>query len=121
LRYLKMAKNIICMWLFHRSSKAAFNSVFRITILVNVLAVVMVFVPGVPLHYRAILSIPNTALNSIMACRVYHDRKLRNVPPSTFDAGLPGSAPSARLLRPTHQIPALASATHEANEVDLVI
>ncbi|KAJ7868678.1 hypothetical protein B0H13DRAFT_1056049 [Mycena leptocephala] len=94
---------------------------YMITILVNILAVVMVFVPGVPLHYRAILSIPSTALNSIMACRVYRDRKLRNDPPSTLDEGLPGSAPSARLLRPTHLVPALPSTTHEANEVDLVI
>ncbi|KAJ7904188.1 hypothetical protein B0H13DRAFT_2274657 [Mycena leptocephala] len=84
---------------------------YMITILVNVLAVVMVFVPGVPLHYRAILSIPNTALNSVMACRVYRDVKLRmfttrvcpsQKPRSALDAVLPGSAPSARLLRPTH-------------------
>lgn len=36
----------------------------------------MVYIPGLPSVYHGVLVIPNNALTSIMACRVYRNMKL---------------------------------------------
>jgi len=41
----------------------------------NILAMTMVLVPSAPPVYRAMFTIPNNALQNVMACRVF--RKLR--------------------------------------------
>ncbi|KAJ7719490.1 hypothetical protein B0H16DRAFT_1432714 [Mycena metata] len=49
---------------------------YMITVVINIVATVMIFVPGVSPLYHSFLIIPNVTLTSIMACRVYRNTKL---------------------------------------------
>ncbi|KAJ7133676.1 hypothetical protein C8R43DRAFT_1073089 [Mycena crocata] len=60
-------------------SKALFvdgQKYYMITVISNILTASMVYIPGTSPVYHGILSIPNIALTSIMACRVYRHAKL---------------------------------------------
>ncbi|KAJ7478661.1 hypothetical protein B0H11DRAFT_2028185 [Mycena galericulata] len=49
---------------------------YIITVATNILTTLLVFIPGVSLVYRGMFVIPNVALTSIMACRVYRNTRL---------------------------------------------
>ncbi|KAF7362523.1 hypothetical protein MVEN_00600200 [Mycena venus] len=62
----------------HEFSKALFwdgQKYYMITILSNITTISLVFGAVSPI-YHGVMSIPNVALSSIMACRVYRDAKL---------------------------------------------
>ncbi|KAJ6593140.1 hypothetical protein B0H19DRAFT_1010477 [Mycena capillaripes] len=66
----------------HALSKALLRDgekYYMMTIITNVLMISMVYAPGVSPIYRGVISIPNMALTSIMACRVYRNAKLHYV------------------------------------------
>jgi hypothetical protein len=48
----------------------------RITVIINIVTTVMIYVPGISAVYHSILVIPNVLLTSIMACRVYRNTRL---------------------------------------------
>jgi len=43
---------------------------------VNILAMVAVLIPSVPVHYHVMFAVPNVAIQNAMACRVYRQLKL---------------------------------------------
>lgn len=47
-----------------------------VTVIVNIATVVVMLTPSVPAAYRALSIVPSTAINNIMACRVYREVKL---------------------------------------------
>ncbi|KAF8140864.1 hypothetical protein K438DRAFT_1692478 [Mycena galopus ATCC 62051] len=59
---------------------------YLIVVLVNISATLMLYIPSVPLPYRGLLVVPNIALTSIMACRVYRNKVLgvRRLPQLTL-------------------------------------
>ena len=52
------------------------NMFFSATIGLSIVTSIMILAPGVPAVYRAILVVPNIALENSMACRVYRAIKL---------------------------------------------
>ncbi|KAJ7617812.1 hypothetical protein FB45DRAFT_840644 [Roridomyces roridus] len=50
---------------------------FMVTVVSNLVTVCMVYIPGVSPVYHGMLTVPNIALSSIMACRVYRNTTLR--------------------------------------------
>ncbi|KAJ6571457.1 hypothetical protein B0H19DRAFT_1130024, partial [Mycena capillaripes] len=63
----------------HAFSKAVFRDgqkYYMITILTNLAMILIIYAPGVSPIYRGMMSIPNIALTSILACRVYRNTKL---------------------------------------------
>ncbi|KAJ7189025.1 hypothetical protein C8R46DRAFT_1184262 [Mycena filopes] len=75
-------------------SKALFmegQMYYMITVVSNIVATVMVYVPRVSPVYHGFLVVPNVTLTSIMACRVYRNTKL----------GVTGRGGSADLTLPT--------------------
>jgi hypothetical protein len=52
----------------------------RITILSNTVTISLVYATGVSTIYHGTMSIPNVALTSIMACRVYRNATLHSRP-----------------------------------------
>ncbi|KAJ6572466.1 hypothetical protein DFH09DRAFT_1312755 [Mycena vulgaris] len=60
-------------------TKAVFNDgqmYYMVTVVINILTTVMVYVPTASPLYHGLLVIPNVMLTSIMACRVYRHTKL---------------------------------------------
>ncbi|KAJ7687169.1 hypothetical protein B0H17DRAFT_1203829 [Mycena rosella] len=60
-------------------SKALFTDgqmYYIITVVTNVVAILLVYIPTVSPVYRGLLSVPSMTLTSIMACRVYRNTKL---------------------------------------------
>ncbi|KAJ7652580.1 hypothetical protein B0H17DRAFT_957870, partial [Mycena rosella] len=55
---------------------AAGQMYYMITVVTNVLATLLVYIPTVSPVYHGLLSVPNMTLTSIMACRVYRNTKL---------------------------------------------
>ena len=51
-------------------------SEYRVTVGLNIVAMVLILVPSVPPVLRAMFSIPNVALQNAMACRVFRQIKL---------------------------------------------
>ncbi|KAJ7337685.1 hypothetical protein DFH08DRAFT_784035 [Mycena albidolilacea] len=49
---------------------------YMITVIVNIVTTVMIYVPGISAVYHSILVVPNVLLTSIMACRVYRNTRL---------------------------------------------
>ncbi|KAJ7660625.1 hypothetical protein B0H17DRAFT_954025 [Mycena rosella] len=57
-------------------SKALFadgQMYYMITVVTNIVAILLVYIPTVSPVYRGLLSVPNMTLTSIMACRVYRN------------------------------------------------
>ncbi|KAJ7626747.1 hypothetical protein B0H17DRAFT_851854, partial [Mycena rosella] len=60
-------------------SKALFadgQMYYMITIVTNVVATLLVYIPTTSPVYHGLLSVPNVTLSSIMACRIYRNTKL---------------------------------------------
>ncbi|KAJ7037602.1 hypothetical protein C8F04DRAFT_1091852 [Mycena alexandri] len=49
---------------------------YMITVVTNIVATVMIYIPSVSPVYHGFLVVPNVTLTSIMACRVYRNTKL---------------------------------------------
>ncbi|KAJ7301962.1 hypothetical protein DFH08DRAFT_759861 [Mycena albidolilacea] len=78
-------------------SKALFNEgqmYYMITVVTNVITTAMVYIPTTRPLYRGLLVIPNVAVSSIMACRVYRNTKL-GLTHGNMDLVLPTLNPSA--------------------------
>ncbi|KAJ7660629.1 hypothetical protein B0H17DRAFT_846997, partial [Mycena rosella] len=59
-------------------SKALFadgQMYYMITVVINIVAILLVYIPTVSPVYRGLLSVPDVTLTSIMACRVYRNTK----------------------------------------------
>jgi len=69
----------------------------------NLLTMIMVLTPSAPPIYRAMFTIPNNALQSAMACRVFRGLKL-NILSAMSEPGTGGQVPSVPLVawRPTN-------------------
>jgi hypothetical protein len=72
----------------------------RIAVLSNILTVSMVFASHVSPIYRGTFSIPNVALTSIMACRVYRNARLHNVRSAGVSIPLSNSSGGVRFAIP---------------------
>ncbi|KAJ7687176.1 hypothetical protein B0H17DRAFT_939687 [Mycena rosella] len=60
-------------------SKALFadgQMYYMLTVVTNVVAILLVYIPTVSPVYHGLLSVPNVTLTSILACRVYRNTKL---------------------------------------------
>ncbi|KAJ7716391.1 hypothetical protein DFH07DRAFT_973911 [Mycena maculata] len=87
---MQQEKTINCNWvarariLFSGSNLPAFSKslftdgqmYYLIAVIANVVTTLMVYVPDISAVYHGILVIPNVALTSIMACRVYRNTRL---------------------------------------------
>ncbi|KAJ7496548.1 hypothetical protein FB451DRAFT_1549650 [Mycena latifolia] len=72
-------------------SKALFvdgQMYYMITVLVNILATLLVYIPSISPVYHGVLVVPSTTLTSIMACRVYRNTKL-GITRGTSELALP--------------------------------
>ncbi|KAJ7496551.1 hypothetical protein FB451DRAFT_197892 [Mycena latifolia] len=72
-------------------SKALFvdgQMYYMITVLINIFATLLVYIPGISPVYRGVMVVPSTTLTSIMACRVYRNTKL-GITRGTAELALP--------------------------------
>ncbi|KAJ7912309.1 hypothetical protein B0H13DRAFT_1613688 [Mycena leptocephala] len=87
----------------HTFSNALFRDgqkYYMIAVLSNILTVSMVFASHVSPIYRGTFSIPNVALTSIMACRVYRNARLHNVRSAGGSIPLSNSSGAVRFVVP---------------------
>jgi hypothetical protein len=86
------------------TSQPVLTSVLSVTVGLNILVVVLVFIDGVPPVLRAMLTVPNLALENIMACRVFRMLKFAAQP---HDSGMGSSGRSlpsaARIALPRRE------------------
>ncbi|KAJ6593084.1 hypothetical protein B0H19DRAFT_1010439 [Mycena capillaripes] len=100
----------------HAFSKALFldgQKYYMIAVVANVVTISMVCATSISPVYRGTLAIPNIALTSIMACRVYRNAKLHlleNIPhlsfPAISDSGLGSQRFTVPLSTDQRSVPA---------------
>ncbi|KAJ7647929.1 hypothetical protein FB45DRAFT_211361 [Roridomyces roridus] len=81
---------------------------FMVTVVSNLVTLCMLYIPGISPIYHGMLSIPNIALSSIMACRVYRN--------ATLHAAREASVPLDIISPDLFTIPRSASSVRFAGE-----
>ncbi|CAL1702479.1 unnamed protein product [Somion occarium] len=73
---------------------------YLVTVLVNIAIMVVILIPSVPSVFRALLAIPNIALQNSMACHVYRLLKLGHINdrPSALISSHPSRSPHDNIL-----------------------